>query len=199
MANPGQVGEPLCGNGDDRSLTIGELARRHGLSRSTLLYYDRIGLLSPSARSSAGYRRYSTADAAKLAHIRRYRRAGLALDRIKDLLERPETDLGEVLGTRLADLNDEIRHLREQQRFIVASLRDGRSLAARPFLASQRFIELMKLAGIKRDQRAAWHMAFEQTAAEEHQAFLEFLCLPDTAITKIRERSRRPERPPGPR
>jgi len=35
---------------------ITELARKHGLSRSTLLYYDRIGLLTPSGRSEAGYR-----------------------------------------------------------------------------------------------------------------------------------------------
>ena len=38
-------------------LTIGRLARQHGLSRSTLLYYDRIDLLHPSGRSSAGLMR----------------------------------------------------------------------------------------------------------------------------------------------
>jgi hypothetical protein len=40
-------------------LTIGRLAERFGLSRSTLLYYDSIELLSPSARSDANYRLYS--------------------------------------------------------------------------------------------------------------------------------------------
>ena len=38
--------------------TAGKLARRYALSRSTLLYYHRIGLLVPSGRSAANYRVY---------------------------------------------------------------------------------------------------------------------------------------------
>ncbi len=37
-------------------LTVGKLAEDFGLSRSTLLYYDRIGLLQPAARTEKGYR-----------------------------------------------------------------------------------------------------------------------------------------------
>ena len=40
-------------------LTIGKLARKFDLSRSTLLYYDRIGLLKPSGRTRANYRVYT--------------------------------------------------------------------------------------------------------------------------------------------
>jgi len=49
---------------------IRELAGLFGLSRSTLLYYDRIGLLSPSARSESGYRLYSAADRERFANAR---------------------------------------------------------------------------------------------------------------------------------
>jgi len=38
--------------------TVGVLARSVGLARSTLLYYDRIGLLPPSRRSATRYRLY---------------------------------------------------------------------------------------------------------------------------------------------
>ena len=55
---------------------ISQLAEQFGLSRSTLLYYDRIGLLSPSARSEAGYRQYSAADRGRLESICSLRRAG---------------------------------------------------------------------------------------------------------------------------
>ena len=48
---------------------ITELAREFGLSRSTLLYYNRIGLLRPAGRSMAGYRLYSTKDRDTLALI----------------------------------------------------------------------------------------------------------------------------------
>ena len=41
----------------------GELAKSAGLSRSTLLYYDRLGLLRPVGRSESNYRLYSATDA----------------------------------------------------------------------------------------------------------------------------------------
>ena len=50
-------------------LTISQLARRFGLSRSTLLYYDSIGLLSPSARSDANYRLYSRNDIERMERV----------------------------------------------------------------------------------------------------------------------------------
>jgi MerR family transcriptional regulator, thiopeptide resistance regulator len=40
-------------------LTVGQLASRFGVTVRTLHHYDEIGLLAPSARSSAGYRLYS--------------------------------------------------------------------------------------------------------------------------------------------
>ena len=54
-------------------LTISQLGRRFGLSRSTLLYYDSIGLLSPSLRSRANYRLYSRSDVERMELIDVYR------------------------------------------------------------------------------------------------------------------------------
>ena len=70
-----------------RPLTISALARRFGLSRSALLHYDRIGLLSPSGRSLAGYRCYSEADADRLRAIQTFRQAGVPLAGIRALLD----------------------------------------------------------------------------------------------------------------
>ncbi|MCM2275174.1 MAG: MerR family transcriptional regulator [Candidatus Didemnitutus sp.] len=67
--------------------TIRQLAAEFGLTRSTLLYYDRIGLLRPDYRTSSGYRLYNAADRARLAAICRYRMAGLPLARIATLLD----------------------------------------------------------------------------------------------------------------
>jgi DNA-binding transcriptional MerR regulator len=52
--------------------TIGRIARIFGLSRSTLLYYDSIGLLTPTGRSDAGYRLYSEDDRKRLERINDY-------------------------------------------------------------------------------------------------------------------------------
>ena len=62
------------------------MAKRFGLSRSTLLYYDSIGLLSPSERSDSNYRLYSGADVERMELIDVYRRAGLPLVDISRVL-----------------------------------------------------------------------------------------------------------------
>jgi DNA-binding transcriptional MerR regulator len=49
--------------------TISALARRFHLSRSTLLYYDRIGLLRPGGRSLKAYRQYGETEVARLEQI----------------------------------------------------------------------------------------------------------------------------------
>ena len=70
--------------------TVSKLARRCGLSRSTLLYYERAGLLAPAARSGANYRSYSEKDLRRLEQICVYRRAGLKLADIRAILARPQ-------------------------------------------------------------------------------------------------------------
>jgi DNA-binding transcriptional MerR regulator len=59
------------------TMTIGEAGRRAAVNPRTLRYYERIGLLVPTARSNAGYRLYSAGDLARLAFIRRAQRLGL--------------------------------------------------------------------------------------------------------------------------
>jgi MerR family transcriptional regulator, thiopeptide resistance regulator len=67
-------------------LTVGEVARRFGVTVRTLHHYDDIGLLRPSRRSEAGYRIYTAADLTRLSQITVYRRLGLPLDEITTLL-----------------------------------------------------------------------------------------------------------------
>ena len=69
---------------------IGEVARLAHVSVRTLHHYDGIGLLTPSARSAAGYRLYSAEDLRSLQQILFYRELGFALDEIADILaDRP--------------------------------------------------------------------------------------------------------------
>ena len=53
-----------------KTYSISRIARACGLSRSTLLYYDRVGLLRSSARTGSGYRVYNEKDLSRLARIR---------------------------------------------------------------------------------------------------------------------------------
>ena len=52
-----------------KSYSITALAREQGLSRSTLLYYDRIDLLRPQSRSEANYRCYGEEQRQRLGQI----------------------------------------------------------------------------------------------------------------------------------
>lgn len=67
--------------------TVGELAKRAGLTVRTLHHYEELGLLRPSGRSEAGYRRYGEADVLRLHRVLALRDAGLSLKEIAPLLD----------------------------------------------------------------------------------------------------------------
>lgn len=59
---------------------IQEFATRTGVTVRTLHHYDRLGLLTPTGRSKAGYRLYGEPDAARLEPIVVLKHLGLSLD-----------------------------------------------------------------------------------------------------------------------
>ena len=102
-------------------LTVTKLARRCGVSRTALLYYESIGLMPPPERSSGNYRSYSEADVERLRAIRAYRKAGLTLDDIRAILKATgrgrdaSQSASGVLKRRLVELGAEIEALRAHQ------------------------------------------------------------------------------------
>lgn len=169
-----------------RMVTIGRLARRYGLARSTLLYYDAIGLLRPATRSSAGYRRYGEVEERRLEAICRYRRAGLSLAAIAEILDGPATRLATVLERRMRELDEEIAELREQQRLIATLLRRPAVLARQRVIDKSTWTSLLSASGMSEADMRRWHTAFEASAPTKHQEFLELLGLPDDEIQAIR-------------
>ena len=72
---------------DPRTMHIGELAERTGLSLRTLRHYDDIGLLTPSARTAGGFRLYTAEDESRLLLIRRMKPLGYSLESMGELLD----------------------------------------------------------------------------------------------------------------
>jgi DNA-binding transcriptional MerR regulator len=68
-------------------LTIGQLARWANVHVQTVRYYEREGLLVPSARTSGGQRRYTDADRRRLHFIRHAREFGFPIEQIRELIE----------------------------------------------------------------------------------------------------------------
>ena len=69
-----------------KQLTVGEAAQTLGINPQTLYYYERIGLIPPPQRTSAGYRLFSAPDMARLSFITRVKALGLSLEEIKEIL-----------------------------------------------------------------------------------------------------------------
>jgi DNA-binding transcriptional MerR regulator len=171
-------------------LTVSQLARLCGLSRTTLLYYESIGLLSPASRSSSNYRRYSTPQLERLQTICVYRDAGLRLSDIQQILDEKSNEATAVLKRRLLELDREIETLRGHQNAILRLLQAEDGAWRTSDMTKEKWVSIMHAAGFQEDDMRRWHKQFEQRAPEEHQEFLEYLHIPPEEIVKIRRSSR---------
>ncbi|BAP95234.1 merR family transcriptional regulator [Mycobacteroides abscessus subsp. massiliense CCUG 48898 = JCM 15300] len=75
----------------DTHMQIGQVAARTELSIRTIRHYDDVGLVTPSARSSGGFRLYTEADVERLLVIRRMKPLDFTLTEMKDLLQAIDT------------------------------------------------------------------------------------------------------------
>jgi DNA-binding transcriptional MerR regulator len=95
----------------DRWFHASEFAERAGVTVRALHHYDRLGLLKPSGRSSAGYRLYSERDFVRLQQIVTLKFIGFSLKEIKDLLDRKAFDLATALRLQREVIEEKRRRL----------------------------------------------------------------------------------------
>jgi len=77
--------------------SVKQLARIAGVSVRTLHVYDKMGLLTPSVRTAAGYRQYGEKELLRLQQILFYKEFEIPLKEIADILDDPEFDLIKAL------------------------------------------------------------------------------------------------------
>ncbi len=106
-------------------MRIGEVAKRSGLSPTTVRYYEDIGLLPRPARAANGYRDYEPEAIERLRFVRDAQESGLTLAEIESILELRAQ--GEPTCHHTVKLME--RHLDDVDRRI-ASLRASRDLYA---------------------------------------------------------------------
>ena len=87
-------------------MTVGEVAKKMGVTVRTLQYYDKEGLLSPSAESEGGRRLYTDKDLITLHQIISLKSLGFSLDDIKERLISLETpaDVANALTEKIEQL-----------------------------------------------------------------------------------------------
>ena len=94
-------------------MTVGEVARKMGVTVRTLQYYDKEGLLSPSAESEGGRRLYTNKDLVMLHQIVSLKSLGFSLEDIKGRLISLETpaDVANALTEQADDIRQKIEQL----------------------------------------------------------------------------------------
>ncbi|WP_066906321.1 MerR family transcriptional regulator [Millisia brevis] len=94
-------------------MLIGEVAELSGVSARMLRHYDSLGLVTPSERTSGGYRSYSAADLDRLFHVEGLRSLGLSLADIAAALDTPGFEPAAMVDRLMADTRERIARDRE--------------------------------------------------------------------------------------
>ena len=99
--------------------SVKEICNIAGVTRKTLFYYDRIGLLEPTARSGKqNFKEYDEAAVSRLIEIRLYREMGLSIPMIQDILESDEKKQKQYLHEISKVIHEDIRKRSEDARII---------------------------------------------------------------------------------
>jgi MerR family transcriptional regulator, thiopeptide resistance regulator len=146
--------KPMSEGQTDRALwAVGDLAEACGVTVRTLHHYDRLGLVTPSARTAAGHRRYGDEDVRRLYTVLALRRLGLSLDAIAVWLSpTADTDLLNLVRRHAAVVDHELRRhqwLRDRlSKLIDAMERTGS-------LSTERIVEVIEAMDMYEDHLTA--------------------------------------------
>lgn len=116
------------------TMHIGEVAEQTGLSQRTLRHYDEIGLVTPSVRTAAGYRVYTSDDLARILVIRRMKPLGYSLEEMAAVLD--------AIAVRRAAGSDDDGRLEEH----IAEAERRRTALAGQLAMADEFLEQLHAA-----------------------------------------------------
>lgn len=105
-------------------LSVGQLARRAGLTAKALRHYDRIGLLAPAVVDGAGYRWYGPAQVAVALRIAMLRSVDVPIDEIRRGLE-DGAAVGDILQAQRRRLESRLTRVQRDLHTLDHLLIDG--------------------------------------------------------------------------
>jgi len=109
---------------DTQILTISQVSERTGLSRDTLRYYEKVGLIESVGRNSGNHRCYAVTDLDWLAFLLRLRETGMSIEGMRhyaQLRSNGAKTLGERLGLlreHRSSLEKHIQSLRQSAKVL---------------------------------------------------------------------------------
>lgn len=102
-----------------RRLKIGQLSARAGVSRHTIRFYERTGVLPAPERTASGYRTYDSDDIERIEFVKKAPALGLKLADIRDVMEiseggrAPCDHVRRLVQDRLHQAETRLRELRQ--------------------------------------------------------------------------------------
>jgi MerR family mercuric resistance operon transcriptional regulator len=152
-------------NPANRYLTIGKIAEQCGVSRDTIRYYERLGLLPKPARTAGGYRLYSQQIVRRIAVIQNGIRFGFSLKELCEFMRSRDRGVppcgsvraaGERLLHSLENQIEELNSVRESMRKTLDEWDERLSRTPRG-LASELLANINDLAHPRRSQLRRKH------------------------------------------
>lgn len=156
-------------------MKISELARRCGLARSTLLYYEKLGVIA-GTRGANGYRHYDDEDLQRLQMVQALQAGGLSL---KQCLACLAGELEQAtLEARVRELDEELARM-QRARDLLADLAGLRQRSGEEFKAWQLqlqreapeayFAWVMKQGFSEKDR---YHLQWLSKDMNEHERYI---------------------------
>lgn len=170
-------------------IKITDLAKKFGITRTSILYYEREGVLMPAVRAANGYRWYGNNEIEKLEKIMSYRSFGIPVSQLTSLLSNNNYDSQKkILNDQFNILEKEIQQLRLKQKAIVQFMGQPELLDNKVITINQ-WKKIMSDAGLDENDMINWHAHFEKTEPEAHLQFLKSLNINSLEINRIRKES----------
>lgn len=154
----------------EKLYTVGELARRAGVSARTIRFYEEKGLLRPRERSTGGYRLYDDSAIVRLQEILMMKYVGLPLEEISQALEQGE-DLP-VAGLLARQRELVLEERRRLDRILEIIDQAGRH-CLQGQLPITRFVEIMQL--LTKNQQANFRYGLYERYGTSGQRWHEWM------------------------
>lgn len=107
------------GHDSDAEYTVSQLTRLLNISRTTLLYYESVGLVSPLRKEGSGYRVYRNKDILCLINAHILHNAGLSIGEIVKIRENKDSLAEDNIALYCDRLTDKIEYLEAVKRVLM--------------------------------------------------------------------------------
>ena len=145
-------------------MTVGELAKQMNVTVRTLQYYDRQGILKPSALSEGGRRLYSAKDVIQLHQILSFKYLGFSLEEIKKMASSFDTpqEVAGILERQKTVMEQQLDHLKSALRAIEALREEVLLIDQVDF---EKYADIIQLLRMDNDAYWSWKL-FDKTVQE---------------------------------